>query len=74
MHQPSACGRARAIKLADKICNLRDILASPPVDWPVTRKLEYFDWAKAVVDGMRDANPNLVQRFDAEYAKKHLIA
>ena len=25
--------RAKEVKLADKICNLRDIMASPPKDW-----------------------------------------
>ena len=65
---------AQQIKLADKICNLRDILASPPVDWPTARKMEYFDWAKAVVDRLRDANPALARRFDAEYARKQSVA
>jgi guanosine-3',5'-bis(diphosphate) 3'-pyrophosphohydrolase len=41
---------AKLVKLADKICNLRDILASPPKDWPIERKREYFDWAKKVID------------------------
>ena len=45
--------RAKLVKLADKICNLRDIKASPPPDWPLERRREYFDWAKSVVDGLR---------------------
>lgn len=62
--------RARAVKLADKICNLRDILASPPAGWSLQRKQEYFDWAKKVVDGVRGAHPELERRFDALYAKR----
>jgi GTP diphosphokinase / guanosine-3',5'-bis(diphosphate) 3'-diphosphatase len=30
-------------KLADKICNLRDIIASPPAGWTLERRREYFD-------------------------------
>jgi hypothetical protein len=29
-----------------------------------TRKREYFDWAKAVVDQVRGANPRLARKFD----------
>ena len=53
------------MKIADKLCNLRDMLASPPAEWSKARKREYFDWAKAVVDQIRQANPRLAERFDA---------
>jgi guanosine-3',5'-bis(diphosphate) 3'-pyrophosphohydrolase len=55
------------VKLADKICNLRDIAKSPPADWPLVRRQEYFDWAKAVVDGLRGVHPGLETIFDAAY-------
>jgi guanosine-3',5'-bis(diphosphate) 3'-pyrophosphohydrolase len=55
---------AKLVKLADKICNLRDILASPPKDWSIERKRQYFDWAKKVIDQVRGANPKLERRFD----------
>jgi guanosine-3',5'-bis(diphosphate) 3'-pyrophosphohydrolase len=61
---------ARQVKMADKICNLRDILASPPAGWPLTRRQEYFDWAKAVVDEVRDSNPRLARKFDALYRQR----
>ena len=41
------------IKLADKICNLRDITRESPVNWPLQRKLDYLDWAEKVVAGCR---------------------
>lgn len=56
--------------IADKISNLRDILANPPPDWPLERKQTYFDWAKQVVDGVRGAYPQLEQRFDALYRRR----
>ena len=61
---------AKHVKIADKLCNLRDILASPPKAWSLKRKQEYFDWAKAVVDRVRDANPRLARKFDALYRQR----
>lgn len=61
---------AKLVKLADKICNLRDIISSPPADWTLERKREYFDWAKAVVDRIRGANSNLEHRFDQLYGHR----
>ena len=65
-----ASPRARQVKLADKICNLRDILASPPKGWSIERKREYFDWAKSVVDQVRGANPRLERKFDQLYRQR----
>jgi (p)ppGpp synthase/HD superfamily hydrolase len=61
---PHKSVRAQAIKLADKISNLRSILASPPADWDFQRKREYFEWAKLVVDGLTAPNPVLKEEFD----------
>ena len=61
---------AKLVKLADKICNLRDILASPPKDWSIERKRQYFDWAKKVIDQVRGANPKLERRFDQLFRQR----
>jgi GTP diphosphokinase / guanosine-3',5'-bis(diphosphate) 3'-diphosphatase len=61
---------AKLVKLADKISNLQDILASPPVKWSMERKREYFDWAKAVVDQLRGTNEKLEALFDEIYQQK----
>jgi guanosine-3',5'-bis(diphosphate) 3'-pyrophosphohydrolase len=66
-HATQTSRRAKLVKLADKICNLRDIAKSPPADWSLERKREYFDWAKAVVDGVRGVHPGLEAIFDAAY-------
>ena len=66
-HAAHISRRAKLVKLADKICNLRDITASPPAGWSVDRKREYFDWAKSVVDELRGVHPGLEHLFDKTY-------
>ncbi len=63
-HAAHASPQAKLVKLADKICNLRDILASPPADWSVARKQDYFVWSAKVVAGVRDVHPGLAMVFD----------
>ncbi len=69
-HAAVASHSAKLVKLADKICNLRDIAASPPADWSVDRKKEYFGWAKRVVDGCRGANLRLEAAFDKAWERQ----
>jgi guanosine-3',5'-bis(diphosphate) 3'-pyrophosphohydrolase len=71
-HAAHASKRAKLVKLADKIANLRDILHGPPAHWSIKRKQEYFDWAKSVVDQTRDASNKLGKVFDEVYAQKPL--
>lgn len=61
---------AKLVKLADKICNLRDLLASPPADWPTERKRAYFEWASRVVAGLRGVHPGLEAVFDGRHARQ----
>lgn len=61
---------AKLVKLADKICNLRDVADNPPAGWSVHRRQEYFDWALAVIDGLRGIHPGLESIFDETYAKR----
>lgn len=65
-HAPHLSYRAKLVKLADKICNLRDVCQTPPADWSLERRREYFDWAVRVVDGLRATHATLEQLFDAE--------
>ena len=64
-HAPHLSAEAKALKLADKVCNVTDIHASPPDGWSRERRIEYLDWASAVIEGLRGANPALEDRFDA---------
>ncbi len=59
--------RAQTLKLADKISNLRSILASPPAGWSLERKQQYFEWAKQVVSGLNTPNRFLKAEFDKTY-------
>ncbi len=68
-HVRHASREARLVKLADKICNLRDLLAAPPADWPAQRKREYFDWSAQVVEGLRGVHPGLEAVFDATFRR-----
>lgn len=56
--------RAKMLKLADKTCNLRSLVDSPPPDWNGARRLDYVDWAKRVADECRGVNGFLEQAFD----------
>jgi len=64
-HAPRLSREAKLVKLADKICNLRDMAERPPADWEIERRTQYFDWARAVVDGLRGAHARLEALFDA---------
>jgi guanosine-3',5'-bis(diphosphate) 3'-pyrophosphohydrolase len=55
---------AKCVKLADKICNLRDVTHAPPPNWSLERRREYLDWAERVVAGLRGANRPLEELFD----------
>jgi (p)ppGpp synthase/HD superfamily hydrolase len=68
-HAPNLSTAAKLIKLADKICNVSEITVTKPADWPLQRKLEYFDWAEKVVAGCRGSNLDLEQHFDAVLKK-----
>ena len=65
---PHKSDRARMLKIADKISNLRAVVASPPKTWDLQRKREYFEWAKAVVAGCRGVCSGLEEKFDEAYS------
>lgn len=69
-HAPHKSAGAALVKLADKTCNLRDLVEAPPADWPLARRREYFDWAKQVVDGLPRVNAAMLAAFDQVYAQR----
>jgi guanosine-3',5'-bis(diphosphate) 3'-pyrophosphohydrolase len=68
-HAPHNSHGAQLVKLADKCCNLHDLVGSPPHDWSRGRRREYLQWTEQVVAGLRGTNPPL-----EEYYEKELIS
>jgi guanosine-3',5'-bis(diphosphate) 3'-pyrophosphohydrolase len=67
-HAPRMSKRAALVKLADKTCNLRDVALHPPTGWPLRRRRQYFDWAKAVIDALPPVSRRLRRAFDEAYS------
>jgi guanosine-3',5'-bis(diphosphate) 3'-pyrophosphohydrolase len=63
-HAPRLSPRAKQIKIADKICNVRDVTHTPPPHWSLERRREYLQWAEKVVAGCRGSNADLEHRFE----------
>src|SRR6516225_94101 len=63
-HAPKLTPRAKILKLADKISNLRSLATSPPADWPMQRRADYVVWTSKVVQGLRGASDLLEHEFD----------
>ena len=68
-HAPYLSQSAKAIKLADKISNVRDVTEHPPAEWDLARRHEYLDWTEQVVAGCRGTNDALERHYD-EVLKK----
>ncbi len=66
---------ARHVKLADKICNVFDLLHGPPVGWSLERQINYVNWAENVINGLRGSNKQLETYFDTvcQHVRNHLL-
>ena len=51
-HAPLKSRAAALIKVAEEICNLRDLRRSPPKAWSRDRRHRYGTWSVAVVRGL----------------------
>ncbi|MBC7804507.1 MAG: bifunctional (p)ppGpp synthetase/guanosine-3',5'-bis(diphosphate) 3'-pyrophosphohydrolase [Candidatus Parcubacteria bacterium] len=69
-HAAGISSGAKLVKLADKICNLRDVAERPPSRWDLQRRQEYFEWARQVIDQLRGTHRELEAAFDAAYSLK----
>jgi len=61
---PHLSTRAKLIRIADKIANVRDVTHHPPAHWDLARRRTYLDWTERVVAGCRGANPRLEAAYD----------
>lgn len=57
---------AKLIKIADKSCNVRNLVTMPPKGWSLKRKQEYLLWGEKVVAGLRGTNAALEEYYDHE--------
>jgi guanosine-3',5'-bis(diphosphate) 3'-pyrophosphohydrolase len=65
-HAPMKSKGAALIKVADKICNLRDLHDSPPKHWTAERRQRYRRWASDVVTALPIGRHRLRRVFDRE--------
>ena len=67
---------AKGIRIADKICNARDVGFAPATGWSIDRRREYLDWTEQVVSRCKGALPALDDRYAAvlEEARAQLDA
>jgi (p)ppGpp synthase/HD superfamily hydrolase len=63
---PNKSPRAKILRLADKVSNLRSMTVSAPLDWSVERKRDYVVWSRKVAQGLRGSgnHQNLEDQFD----------
>ncbi|KAG9290829.1 hypothetical protein G9A89_010978 [Geosiphon pyriformis] len=64
---PFKSDKAKAVKLADKLYNLRDLQRAVPIGWSFQRVQEYFIWAKRVTDGAKGVNQTLESQLENLY-------
>lgn len=69
VNAPHKSVRARAVKIADKISNLRDIVNTPPRSWSAERIRAYVLWSAEVVAGLRGAHPALEAAYDEAFSE-----
>lgn len=48
VNAPHKSKKAKLIKLADKLYNIRDLSRATPEGWPESRVKEYYQWAAQV--------------------------
>ncbi|KAI0565484.1 Guanosine-3',5'-bis(diphosphate) 3'-pyrophosphohydrolase MESH1 [Gracilaria domingensis] len=65
---------AKVIKLADKLDNLTELVEIAPIGWDQERVKNYFDWAEAVVKGLRGVNSVLEEQLDDVFLRKDVAA
>lgn len=61
---PHKTRAAKLLKLADKICNVHNLITSPPADWSLERKQEYLLWTEKVVAGSRGVSEKMEKYYD----------
>ena len=61
-HAHKLSAEAGYIKIADKTCNIRDMLTTK-INWTRKRKITYIEWAGKVISRISDKHKELVEEF-----------
>ncbi len=61
---PHKSTRAKILKIADKLSNVRKMTEDPSAAWSPQQCLDYAEWAERVVSGLRGKAPVLEAKFD----------
>lgn len=69
VNAPKKSDGAKLIKLADKTCNIRDVIQNPPTNWSDERRYVYLAWSEEVVKGLGEVNEDLEKLFN-DYLEK----
>jgi guanosine-3',5'-bis(diphosphate) 3'-pyrophosphohydrolase len=64
VNAPHKSRKAKLIKLADKLYNLRDLSKTTPQGWTEQRVQEYYEWAAKVVRGLLKTNDALEEQIE----------
>ena len=51
--------KARIIKLADKISNVKSLLSFPPAGWDLEKRSLYINWADRIINALQGTNEKL---------------
>lgn len=73
VNAPHKSRRAKFVKLADKLYNLRDLQRHTPVGWSEQRVQLYFEWASKVVAGLRGTSKVLEDKLDAIFISRGVL-
>ena len=65
---PGLSDNAKKIKIADKICNISDMVTYP-INWTIERKQAYIDWSEKVFAGCKGLNTKLDKLFEETVIK-----
>ncbi|XP_046850828.1 guanosine-3',5'-bis(diphosphate) 3'-pyrophosphohydrolase MESH1-like, partial [Xenia sp. Carnegie-2017] len=63
-HASASSSKAKLVKLADKLYNLRDLEKATPIEWTEQRVQEYFHWSRRVFQGLKGTNQKLDQELE----------
>lgn len=72
-HAPHASYKAKLVKLADKLYNLRDLNRCTPVGWSQERVTEYFQWAHKVVEGLKGTNQPMEDSLQQLFKERNIV-